>query len=410
MITWLASYPKSGNTWVRAFLAAYSFSDSDSDTFDLKLLAEISHSESRAIAFEKAAGKPLDSMSEQEVDAHRAIVQARLAEVLKPYQVVKTHNARVMHRGTPLICRKYSARAVYVVRNPLDIVDSMADHCGVSVDQSIKLLSDRTHRLGKGAGHVPQYIDSWSQHVASWINKKAFPTHVARYEDLLADPSKEFRRILQFLEHDINDDQLVRAIRLTEFDRLSASEATSGFAEVSSASTSGSFFRRGQCESWRSLLSTEQIERVIVDHREMMQQLGYDLEVSQPAAAACPIHMSKSISTQNDAIAPPASASSQHQVASDEAEKGVNASGKSPKHAFIPAEWKRWIAENLLRGSDPENLVQTLINNSFPEALSRLEVDVANAHPYLQAARSIIQTSASAETSPVGLELSEDPR
>ena len=35
MIIWIASYPKSGNTWVRSFLSAYYFSSDGNFKFDL---------------------------------------------------------------------------------------------------------------------------------------------------------------------------------------------------------------------------------------------------------------------------------------------------------------------------------------------------------------------------------------
>jgi ribosomal protein L16 Arg81 hydroxylase len=56
---------------------------------------------------------------------------------------------------------------------------------------------------------------------------------------------------------------------------------------------------------------------------------------------------------------------------------------------YIPASWKKWIAENVLRDGDPNDLTRILVANGFPEPLARLEVDAAASHPYIEAARSL---------------------
>jgi hypothetical protein len=152
MTTWLASYPKSGNTWVRAFLAAYSGRLRGADSFDLGAVASVSESESRAAWFADLAGRPVEELTEAEINSLRESVQGLIAQRKNSTGLVKTHNARVMTGGTPLICRKWTQRAVYIVRNPLNVVDSLADHAGRDVDQAIRLMNDRRHRLGHSKG------------------------------------------------------------------------------------------------------------------------------------------------------------------------------------------------------------------------------------------------------------------
>ena len=142
-LTWLASYPKSGSTWVRAFLAAYQSFEPDLAAFDLTRVTRCSTSDSRATFFADLAGKPYESLSQSEIDALRSQVQQRLATSIDANIVVKTHNARGMHGGFPLVDAAVTRRAVYLVRNPLDIVDSMADHAGLQIDGAIALLGDR---------------------------------------------------------------------------------------------------------------------------------------------------------------------------------------------------------------------------------------------------------------------------
>lgn len=374
MITWLASYPKSGNTWVRSFLAAYSFSGECPDGFDLNLIPRITASESRAAAFAELAGVPFNELSDEQIDGLRSEVQRRLAKTLGPNQVVKTHNARVRHRGTPLICREYTARAIYVVRNPLDVVDSLADHCGTTVEDVITLLGDRRHRLGGSAGNVPQYLDSWSGHVKSWVNNSAFPAHLVRYEDLLNDPIGRFREILQFLEREVVEERLAKAVNQTSFEALRENEQQSGFAEVSQFSKSGTFFRRGISDAWKSVLQPDQIQIVLHEHGKAMQLAGYEHPQAESAHAGCPV----------------AHTQSSHVDESRQSVADRTAKPKPPTRLYIPAEWKRWIAENLLRGSDPDELSRLLVDKGFSESLSRLELDAALTHPYLDAARGVL--------------------
>ena len=116
MLTWLASYPKSGSTWVRAFLAAYQSFESGLAAFDLTRMRRCSTSDSRATFFADIAGKPYESLSESEIDALRSPVQRRLATSIDSTIVVKTHNARVMRGGFPLVDRTVTRRAVYLDR------------------------------------------------------------------------------------------------------------------------------------------------------------------------------------------------------------------------------------------------------------------------------------------------------
>jgi len=145
-LTWLASYPKSGNTWTRAFLAAYRFQLPGDAVLDH--VKEMTLSESRRTEFVRVAEQPQDQFDEQLIDSLRAAVQRRLSQVVKPHQLIKTHNARVMHNGFPLICREQTQAAVYLVRNPLDVVDSLADHTNLTIDGTIDLMNDPRHRIG----------------------------------------------------------------------------------------------------------------------------------------------------------------------------------------------------------------------------------------------------------------------
>ncbi len=280
-IKWLASFPKSGNTWTRAFLRAYQF-----DAYapiDANQIGKISRSESRLRYFQLVSDHPSKSVSSTEIDALRVKVQALIAREIGDHQVVKTHNARILHEGQSLIHDEYSAAGIYLVRNPLDLVDSLADHNGISIDQAIDLLADPTHTIGESdRDFAPQFLSTWSNHVESWLSAAAFPILLIRFEDLLSNPYVQFRRLIECLKWPYEEDRLQRAIKFSSFTALKQFEEQQGFKEKSRKSNSGSFFRRGAASIWQNVLTADQARRIVETHSETMRLLGYldDVQVA----------------------------------------------------------------------------------------------------------------------------------
>ena len=198
-LNWLASYPKSGNTWIRAFLAAYAFDTKG--PIELTQLNQVSRSESRFDMFTAIAGKSREQLVRLDVDSLRYAVQEQLAKTIPKQCVIKTHNSYAKSNGFCLICPEFTRRGIYIIRNPLDIADSLADHANVSIDGAIHWMNDRNHQLGgPNSKLVMQYVESWSQHVQSWTSQRDFPLLVVRYEDLKSAPMIAFEQIIRYLE------------------------------------------------------------------------------------------------------------------------------------------------------------------------------------------------------------------
>jgi hypothetical protein len=245
----------------------------------LKQINDFSRSESRFEFFCSVSSKSRDQLSIFDIDSLREKVQAQLASVIRPPTVIKTHNARVLRNGFPLIRAEYTQRAVYIVRNPLDIVDSLADHANLSLDQSIALLNNRAHCLGgPSSALVPQYLDSWSHHVESWLSTKVFPIHLVKYEELKTSPIVAFSNLIHFLGWDFDPARLERAIEWSDIRVLRQLEASEGFDEKSPVAKSKRFFRYGDVGRWRDLLSAAQIASVTMSHGDTMKKLGYGIE------------------------------------------------------------------------------------------------------------------------------------
>jgi plasmid stabilization system protein ParE len=169
---------------------------------------------------------------------------------------------------------------VYIVRNPLAVVPSLASHYGISIDQAIAQLANEQFSIARpGArlrSQLHQPMGSWSQHVASWLTQSDMAVHTVRYEDLCADPLAQFRALLAAVGLPEDDNRLARALAQSRFEALQAAEAAQGFKER--LAPAARFFRQGKAQAWRHELSAEQISRVVASHAHWMQRLGYDLK------------------------------------------------------------------------------------------------------------------------------------
>lgn len=270
-IIWLASYPKSGNTWVRVFLANL-FSGSD-EPVGINELDQFCSSFTARAFYDALAGRPARELSPRDVLALRQQLQQVFCDNCKESGFLKTHSRFGDQFGLPLISPEHTAGAIYVVRNPLDVAVSASTHFGVSVEEMVKHMADPDMRTADNDRHVMDYLGSWSQHVASWTIPAHPKIHVVRYEDLYTDPRKAFGDIVKFLGIQPPEGRVERCVQYSSFRTLTEQERKEGFRERSK--NSESFFRRGRPGEGRETLSPELIASIIATHSEQMKRFGY---------------------------------------------------------------------------------------------------------------------------------------
>jgi hypothetical protein len=270
-IVWLASYPKSGNTWIRAFLA--NLIANRSDPVPLNDLAKYCDDEARPEFFNIVAGKPSTELSVEEIAAIRPRVHAFIAANARGTRFVKTHNYAGAFAGHPLHNAEVTAGAIYVVRNPLDVAVSMTHHFGLTVDQAIERLGNEQVATANDAMFVTQLLGSWSFNVKSWADHESERILVLRYEDLIEKPAKHFAKVARLVGIGQDRARIERAVKHAAFGTLSSLEKKHGFIEVSDKATR--FFRTGRMNQWREALNREQAQRVVDAHREQMGRFGY---------------------------------------------------------------------------------------------------------------------------------------
>ena len=270
MITWLASYPKSGNTWLRMMLTAYK----QNGHIDINESAH-SMSDSMTEYMQAAAfGVPLDKVGERGMALlrpaalYRQLVVAQFSPLFMKTHTVHGLIDNTVHTIPPLL----TERAIYIVRDPRDVVTSLARHVDLPVEQAALAMANPKYAL---FGHrvVPQFLSSWTNNVRTWVESKVeYPRLVLRYEDLMADPIGEMRQVLDFCKMEVDESRLERAVEACRLDKLKAQEAEKGFVE--NREERGDFFHRGGSR-WKEELDPAIARQIEKDHGEVMEQFGY---------------------------------------------------------------------------------------------------------------------------------------
>lgn len=274
---WLASYPKSGNTWLRVLLSDYFAGDRAPVPLDrLSVRADLTARD----AFDDLLGLPSADLRPDEIDRYRPRVCRLLAADVgaNPY-FVKLHSALSRNAaGDFLFPPDATAGVVYVARNPLDVAASLAPFFGWTLDRAIEAMADDDFVLNPARGGLPTVLaerpGSWSTHARSWLDAPGYRVHLVRYEDLLADPAGTFGRVLRFAGLDPDPGQVERAVARARFERLQAEEARSGFPGLP-ATAAAPFFRQGRSGAWQGVLTPAQVDRIVSAHGATMERLGY---------------------------------------------------------------------------------------------------------------------------------------
>ena len=272
-LVWLASYPKSGNTWMRVLLTNYLEPAGEPASINALLSGARWFDRHE---FEEWTGLQSSALTPDEMLRYRSLYAEGLAAESPHPTFVKAHDACVRtDRGELLFPASVTAGAIYIVRNPLDVAVSFAHHVQEPIDSIIGWMSDpfRTSSISGSFPVLPQPLSTWSGHVSSWLDQESFPVHRVRYEDMLADPDAEFGAVVRFAGLDYNANGVARAVRHSRFEVLREQEARGGFRERMPLTTS--FFRQGRAGSWRDTLSVKQVSAVVDAHARAMARLGY---------------------------------------------------------------------------------------------------------------------------------------
>lgn len=271
-ILWLASYPKSGNTWMRAFLANLILDAPE--PLPLKRIGEICPSEPAEVWFRPFADGKVADVDPKEIAALRVRAQERVVSLNRNVVPMKTHSYLGEDYGHPIFSMKATYGAVYILRDPRDVAISAADHFGKNIDEMIEMMIDPLALCAAMPGTIVHEIQSsWSNHVESWTKWNHPGIFAVRYEDLLADPYDQFGRVSRHFGISSDPARIRKAVEFSDFRQLQKMEAEQGFVERSLHSER--FFRSGRSGGWREKLTEAQARRIENDHAAQMKRFGY---------------------------------------------------------------------------------------------------------------------------------------
>ncbi len=271
----IASYPKSGNTWVRAVLQGLLTPEhaGDINRIDIGL-----YGHSRRRVFDYYAPASAADMTPEEVELMLPSVYADLAADAKELIFIKVHDlARKTARGDWIFPPHAVRQVIYLVRHPFDVAASFSSHLGKSIEETVKILNGERANWFHARASLPLTLQetdgSWSANVQSWLNPE-LPYRVLwmRYEDLHGDELGSFRQIAEAIGFP-TDQRLELAVTAAHMKNVKAREAREGFRER--PVTSPGFFRRGGSATWKGLLTDELQKELAEANAQVMGSLGY---------------------------------------------------------------------------------------------------------------------------------------
>lgn len=272
---WIASYPKSGNTWLRLALCSLRQGGAPVDFTQGGGFCPVASSRA---AFDDQLGVDSCLLTEEEIMDLRPLFYEQEAASATGPLLRKVHDAQALTpSGEWLFPARLTLGAIYIVRDPRDVAVSLADHMGLDLDAAIDVMARPEAVLSRGTGtgtmQLPQRLLTWSAHVSSWLDAPQLSPLLLRYEDMLRDLPGELARVARHLGWDATPETIRGAAAQTRFEVLRAEEERSGFPE--GVATADRFFRRGIAGGWRDTLSPTQAGRLERQHGDTMARLGY---------------------------------------------------------------------------------------------------------------------------------------
>jgi uncharacterized protein (DUF924 family) len=281
MIIWLSSYPKSGNTWLRSLLASYYFSKEGDFNFNLLKYIDQFPSYDYFKNYDKTFINPTDT-------AEFWIEEQKKINSNNKVKFFKTHNALCKINNYSFTDSKNTLAAIYIIRDPRNVITSLANHYEIDADQAFEFMTTEQKAITQKkensyVGFVALF--SWIFHQESWTNNKLFPTLVIRYEDLQNETFLTLKKVIDFIEKQINSknsfnrDKAKKSVQSCDFERLKKLEINEGFNESPISKKDNSrinFFKLGKDNDYKKLLTEELISKMNLKFKNEIKKFNYE--------------------------------------------------------------------------------------------------------------------------------------
>jgi len=273
MIMWIASYPKSGNTWVRALLSNFLLeNDSKKNIFEKMMIIP---SFPKKNFFKNIVDENILRKNYMELFKYFIKAQEKI-NADKKLHILKTHNFYGSVNGNKFTDKDNTIGSIYIVRDPRSVAVSYAHHSNISYEKSVELMLNQT-RLSLNDLYYPEARMSWNIHLNSWITNSQ-SNLIVRYEDLLEKTPSVLKDILNFInlflkkKIEYNKKTILECINECSFKNLSSLEKNIGFAEKEK---NNFFFRSAKLDEWKSSLGKDLIKKIEKNFYKEMKKLKY---------------------------------------------------------------------------------------------------------------------------------------
>ena len=281
MIFWVASYPKSGNTWLRALLSSYYYSEDGA--FDQKLLSKIDQFP------QKRYYSNFDYDKKIVTDTSKFWLKAQeIINLDKKLKFFKTHNILGGLNGNQFTNTKNTIGGIYIVRDPRNIITSLKNHFEMNNSEALKFMLNKNkytydHNLENDYSDF-QLISSWENNYKSWINQKNIPVKFIKYENLYTKTYEVFKDLIEFInmtcknQNKFNKNKAKKAIYSSSFDNLKSIENKKGFSEsiLSKIGTKKiSFFHLGPKNNYLNIFDENYQNKLNLIFESNLKELNY---------------------------------------------------------------------------------------------------------------------------------------
>ena len=275
MIIWIASYPKSGNTWLRALISSYYYSEKGH--FNQNFLPNISQFP------QEKYFKSFNYDPRVVTDTVKFWISAQ--EIInkdKKFKFFKTHNILGAINNSKFTDKKNTIGCIYVVRDPRNVLTSLQNHYEMSKEESLNFMLNENkfiydHSVKNDYSNF-QFISSWEKNYQSWIYQKNFSVITIKYEDLINDTLKTFKKVIEYIELITKSRKGYNSIQSTSFEKMKNMEKKDGFTESilsKNESQKIPFFHLGPKNDWRNIFDENYQKKINLIFKQNLKELNY---------------------------------------------------------------------------------------------------------------------------------------